>query len=766
MDTKKEGLRNQPWSLKVSQPVPTGLTAEDIEEATQDPKQEVNKQEEILNPEHTGRELGKLALINQLVESKKGKEIVSKMPYVGDDIARIADQMRGEIDNYAKMLVGEFGRIDVFEPHLVENLFTQLMERYDDTSVGIAQETASETINNPDVQNMIRRKFQTLFNQVMQEQVRERAPYGGAAFYASRRGILVTAQPDGSPYGPLLAQPYESEEHLKNDLHELAGTGTKEELAELYNRVLGELNNNDSVKPLLQNFLQGSENALSQLYQMFVESGKASPINKEMVEETMEKHPELASEKKAPGLWLPPEGMTKQASGGVGGTATHYYSYGSDEKRYCPKLRNVINCFVCRYHCLDGLPVDDNQILCGEAIWRQAVMDKYSREYKDKDGNWVGGYINKRFEVERDTGGHPYQLKPGKRSSPIKEDAWSQEKRLQEMRRNEASNRGYSKTPGDPKNLYNHDPYEELGTVESPQLSEKTKDPIAKIASRGQQVIRAFSMWDEPVEAKKKDKPVNPWAVCHTTVDKKEAPEKYEECVLGVKEKHPIRKDKKKSSSDWSVKEAMPSPADVVQEMGGSGKECQNCGMTCGNEARECPNCKSPNLKSKTEMEMASKAKTITKEDSGLMPPMASAGGARLAHGVYRFERRDGTAGYGDTLREAKEKADLEGLEPGMIEEETMAIENLIQREMTTPEEQPLVEPSVTPLAEVVPVEEEIQGGVSQFEQEPATHISGRDLDLAYSEEMVKGEDLEQQESMVIGPDPSTNRVSSEEEKI
>ena len=44
-------------------------------------------------------------------------------------------------------------------------------------------------------------------------------------------------------------------------------------------------------------------------------------------------------------------------------------------------------------------------------------------------------------------------------------------------------------------------------------------------------------------EAKKKGKKVNPWAVCHTTVDKDKDPEKYERCVMDVKEKSPIKKD-------------------------------------------------------------------------------------------------------------------------------------------------------------------------------------------------------------------------------
>lgn len=41
----------------------------------------------------------------------------------------------------------------------------------------------------------------------------------------------------------------------------------------------------------------------------------------------------------------------------------------------------------------------------------------------------------------------------------------------------------------------------------------------------------------------KKGKKVNPWAVCHTTVDKDKDPEKYERCVMDVKKKHKIKKD-------------------------------------------------------------------------------------------------------------------------------------------------------------------------------------------------------------------------------
>lgn len=49
---------------------------------------------------------------------------------------------------------------------------------------------------------------------------------------------------------------------------------------------------------------------------------------------------------------------------------------------------------------------------------------------------------------------------------------------------------------------------------------------------------------------KKDDWDPNPWAVCHTTVDKDKDPKKYERCVQKVKKK---QKNKKKSSKDEMV---------------------------------------------------------------------------------------------------------------------------------------------------------------------------------------------------------------------
>jgi hypothetical protein len=45
------------------------------------------------------------------------------------------------------------------------------------------------------------------------------------------------------------------------------------------------------------------------------------------------------------------------------------------------------------------------------------------------------------------------------------------------------------------------------------------------------------SSYQKIAKDKAEDFNVNPWAVCHTTVDKDEDPEKYERCVQKVKKK-------------------------------------------------------------------------------------------------------------------------------------------------------------------------------------------------------------------------------------
>ena len=193
--------------------------------------------------------------------------------------------------------------------------------------------------------------------------------------------------------------------------------------------------------------------------------------------------------------------MQKVASGGVGSTVNMVYDLaGPNDKRFCPKLRNVISTFQCRYNCLDGLAIGDTQILCGEAIYRQAIMDKFSTEFLGKDGKLEGGYLRERFQVDSNTHEHPALLKPGQRAQPINEDAWIVEKRLQELRREEGKKRGYSETPGDPKDLYNFDQHEIVKGPQAPNLfgtSGRTKTAafnLKSIKTSEKEPIEAFNL--------------------------------------------------------------------------------------------------------------------------------------------------------------------------------------------------------------------------------------------------------------------------------
>jgi predicted RNA-binding Zn-ribbon protein involved in translation (DUF1610 family) len=82
-----------------------------------------------------------------------------------------------------------------------------------------------------------------------------------------------------------------------------------------------------------------------------------------------------------------------------------------------------------------GLVVDDVWNIDWETLWRENIMDKYSRAYRNAEGEWVGGYLNKRFEIDRNIPATSnYQLKPGQRRKPVLPEYGSTEARLQAAR--------------------------------------------------------------------------------------------------------------------------------------------------------------------------------------------------------------------------------------------------------------------------------------------------------------------------------------------
>jgi hypothetical protein len=110
--------------------------------------------------------------------------------------------------------------------------------------------------------------------------------------------------------------------------------------------------------------------------------------------------------------------------------------YGPGETRIDPFLHQPVS----DWHIVErnkgfGLVVDDVWNIDYETIWRENVMDKYSRPYRNKEGEWVGGYIQKRFEVDKNIPETSnMQLKPGQLRRPILPEYGNTESRLQAAR--------------------------------------------------------------------------------------------------------------------------------------------------------------------------------------------------------------------------------------------------------------------------------------------------------------------------------------------
>lgn len=92
---------------------------------------------------------------------------------------------------------------------------------------------------------------------------------------------------------------------------------------------------------------------------------------------------------------------------------------------------------------------DPTHVYSGEAMWRMYMMDKFSSECQDKNGRWVGGYINNRYFVFPDAGtpdnqdvdrmgGNQMQLAPGERTRLPRPHQYSTERRLEEARGNKS----------------------------------------------------------------------------------------------------------------------------------------------------------------------------------------------------------------------------------------------------------------------------------------------------------------------------------------
>ena len=173
-----------------------------------------------------------------------------------------------------------------------------------------------------------------------------------------------------------------------------------------------------------------------QIYDLLDDSVKAVPDDTEFgiptaIAETNEIIKKLAKEyvaKKATAFNLTKTAQHK--------TEENVILHGSQNKKFDPFYRqNVSDWSIIERNKGFGLVFDDITDIDYEAIWRGTVMDKYSRPYRDKEGNWVGGYINKRFEVDHNIPEtNNYQLKPGQLRRATPPEYGSTESRLQAAR--------------------------------------------------------------------------------------------------------------------------------------------------------------------------------------------------------------------------------------------------------------------------------------------------------------------------------------------
>ncbi len=82
-------------------------------------------------------------------------------------------------------------------------------------------------------------------------------------------------------------------------------------------------------------------------------------------------------------------------------------------------------------------------------LWQTFIMDRFYSEYQDKDGQWKGGYLDRRFETDKtDNTLNNYQLRPGEKRKPYLPEYGSTEARLETARGGKTFNWKEAKSSG------------------------------------------------------------------------------------------------------------------------------------------------------------------------------------------------------------------------------------------------------------------------------------------------------------------------------
>lgn len=129
--------------------------------------------------------------------------------------------------------------------------------------------------------------------------------------------------------------------------------------------------------------------------------------------------------------------------------SVEFVNFGPESKRIFPYSNTGM--LGSEYHtwirARDHNFIFDDHAVDFETFWRGNIMDKYSQPYRNNKGEWVGGYINKRFDVEHNIPeGNNMQLLPGQIRRPYMPEFATLEARMEDSRKKLAEERGYSPT--------------------------------------------------------------------------------------------------------------------------------------------------------------------------------------------------------------------------------------------------------------------------------------------------------------------------------
>lgn len=164
----------------------------------------------------------------------------------------------------------------------------------------------------------------------------------------------------------------------------------------------------------------------------------------------MAKHNLASIKKEASNMKKEAQQVSKQRNGWLRGDRNKWNRVVDGFNEGTPWRDDRDKMFNFTHYYTDAISFDEDptKVYSGEALWRMYIMDKFSREYMNKEGKWVGGYINDRFYVFPDAGtpanpdaprdgGNQMGLALGERTRKPRPHQWSTERRLEEARKND-----------------------------------------------------------------------------------------------------------------------------------------------------------------------------------------------------------------------------------------------------------------------------------------------------------------------------------------